>query len=330
MKAGKVSEAILKRSVIKTIKYKGGDAYIGSGVGNDAAVTRDGFVTATAVAGLLFEEENLYFDCNRCIYTAVNNVAAESGICQGILVDIIMPEKRLEPELKELMRYISGVCKTAKLEITGGNTEVCKSVIKPIVSFTAYGKYALEDFESPKRCTGAGYDIVMSKRIGISGTIGLAKEKYSELTEKFQASYIRNALEREDMMDVRREADIARKYGVRVMHDLSRGGIYLALWQLAEKTGKGVEADADKISVYQETIEICELYGINPYKLMSNGALLMVCEDGDGLCEKLVNEGVEARIIGKLTDNNDKVIVKNEDRRFIEPPRRDELEIFFG
>ena len=47
MKAGKLSESVLKRSVLKTIKYKSDDMYTFANVGNDAAVSKDGTVMAS-------------------------------------------------------------------------------------------------------------------------------------------------------------------------------------------------------------------------------------------------------------------------------------------
>lgn len=330
MKAGKVSESILKRSVLKTIKYKSENMVSYGEVGNDAAVSKDGIVVSSCVAGLTFSEENLYFDCKRAIYAAANNVAAEGGMPEGIIVDVVLPEKRLESELKELMRYISEVAFAAKLHITGGNTEVTRAVKSPIVTFTVFGKYMFEEYISMKNCVENNDSIVMTKQIGLSGTAALAKEKHEELKDKFQVSYIRKALEMEEVMDIRNEAAIAVQLGARVMHDLSRGGIYLGLWQLSAKAGKGIEVIMDCIDIRQETIEICEPYGINPYKLMSNGALLIVTKDGEIMAEELKRRGIDARVIGRITDDNDKVILKNEDRRYIEPPKRDELEIFLN
>lgn len=328
MKSGKVSEAILKRSVLKTIKYKSEYMAVSANVGNDAAITQEGMVISSCVAGLLFSEENLYFDCKRSLCTAINNVAAEGGIAKGVIVDIVIPEKRLESELRELMRYISILCKDLEIHIAGGNTEVSRAVNSSIISFTVFGDYGYDEYIDIKSCADSNYDIIMTKQIGISGTVAIAKEKYMELKEKFQISYIKRALNLENRMDIRKEAAIGRQFNVRVMHDLSRGGIYAGLWQLAEKTGKGIEVLMDKIRINQETIELCEPYGINPYKMMSNGALLMVCENGENVIAELTKQRIEAEIIGRLTDNNDKVILKNEDRRYIEPPKKDELEIF--
>lgn len=330
MKSGKLSESVLKRSVLKTIKYKSDNMYTFANIGNDAAVSKNGMVMASCVAGLMLSEDNLYFDCKRAMYAAMANVCAECGIPEIMNVDVILPEKRLESELKELMRYISKIALDAKMHIVGGNTEITKAVKSPIVSFTVIGRYAYEDYLEADLCVKEDYSIVMTKQIGMSGTAALAREKYNELKEKFQISYLKKAFEMEDCLDVRKESAIANNLGIRVMHDLSRGGIYLGLWQLAVKTQKGVEVMMDNIDIRQETIEICEPYGINPYKLMSNGAMLMVTDDGEALAGELRKQGTDALVIGRLTNNNDKVILKNEDRRYIEPPKRDELEIFLS
>lgn len=328
MKAGKLSESVLKRSVLKTIKYKSDDMYTFANVGNDAAVSKDGTVMSSCVAGLMLSEDNLYFDCERAIYAAMANVCAEGGVPVTMNVDVIIPEKRLESELKELTRYIAKIALEANIHITGGNTEVTRAVKSPVVTFTVLGHYIYDTYIDACEWVKEDYDIVLTKQIGMSGTVALAKEKYNELKEKFQVSYLKKALDMEKYLDVRSEAAVAGSLGVRVMHDLSRGGIYLGLWQLAAKTQKGVEVMMDDIDIRQETIEICEPYGINPYKLMSNGAMLMVTEDGETLVRELRHQGTDARIIGRLTNDNDKVILKNEDRRYIEPPKRDELEIF--
>jgi hydrogenase maturation factor len=330
MKAGKVTEAILKRSVLKTIKYKSEYMASSANVGNDAAITQEGMVISSCIAGLLLSEDNLYYDCKRAIYSAMNNVAAAGGSPKGVIVDIILPEKRLEPELKELMRYISTVCSEGKLQISGGNTEISRAVKSTIITFTVFGEYIFDNYIDIKECVEENYEIIMTKQIGISGTVAIAKEKYNELRGRFQLSYINKALELENKIDVRDEARIAAEMGIRCMHDLSRGGIYAGLWQLAEMTGKGIEVYMDKININQETIELCEPYGINPYKMMSNGALLMVCEKGEMVIAALRRQGIEAEIIGRLNNNNDKVIIKNEDRKYIEPPKRDELENFLG
>ncbi len=59
------------------------------------------------------------------------------------------------------------------------------------------------------------------------------------------------------------------------MHDVTEGGIFGALWEMAESSGIGLEIDLKKIPLKQETVEICELFDINPYGLIASGAMLM-------------------------------------------------------
>lgn len=97
------------------------------------------------------------------------------------------------------------------------------------------------------------------------------------------------------------------------------------LWEMAEASGVGLEIDLKKIPVRQETIEVCEFFGINPYQLISSGCMLMAAEDGNLLVRELEKAGIPATIIGKATAGNDRVLLNEEERRFLEPPKADEL-----
>ena len=84
------------------------------------------------------------------------------------------------------------------------------------------------------------------------------------------------------------------KSGVRAMHDVTAGGIFGALWELAEASGVGLDITLKKIPIRQETVEICEFFDINPYQLASGGSLLMAAEDGNRLVMDLAKEGIPA------------------------------------
>ena len=71
--------------------------------------------------------------------------------------------------------------------------------------------------------------------------------------------------------------------------------------------------------------EICEFFGINPYELISSGSMLMAAADGNLLVNELKKAGIPATIIGKATAGNDRVLLNEDERRFLEPPKTDEL-----
>ena len=83
--------------------------------------------------------------------------------------------------------------------------------------------------------------------------------------------------------------------------------------------------DLKKIPIRQETIEICELFNLNPYQLISSGSMLIGTDHGSQLVDALAKEGIHAAVIGKAVEGNDRVIFNDGEKRFLEPPKADEL-----
>ena len=127
------------------------------------------------------------------------------------------------------------------------------------------------------------------------------------------------------MLSVVPEAAIATAAGVCAMHDVTEGGIFGALWEIAESAKVGLEVDLKKIPIRQETVEICNYFDLNPYGLVSSGSLIMVTDDGQALVKKLNEKNINAVVIGKLTAGNDRIVWNEEEKRFLEPPKPDEL-----
>ena len=86
-----------------------------------------------------------------------------------------------------------------------------------------------------------------------------------------------------------------------------------------------------KLSILQETVEVCEYYRFNPYQLTSTGCLLITTDEGEALADELKQNGIAASVIGKMTDNNDKMLHNGEEVRYIDRPAPDEiLKIYRG
>jgi len=111
------------------------------------------------------------------------------------------------------------------------------------------------------------------------------------------------------------------KSGVCGVHTVSRGGILAGLWEMAQEAGVGLEVDLRRIPVRQETIEICEFLGENPYELLSGGCLLMTAEDGNALAAALLGEEIPAVVIGRTTGGNDRVLYNEGRKRYLNKPR---------
>ena len=323
MRRGKISENVLKRSVLKKINTHRREVINGAGVGTDCAVLSFGegydIVLSTNPVTAPIEDIGVY-----AIHTALNNIAASGAEPVGIMLSILLPERTEESELQQMMGKAQDICRGCNTEIVGGHTEVIPNVDESIMTVTGVGKRdtALSSLLPGVR---ADQDIVISKWIGLGGTIRLARERREELCTRYPVRMIEEAAAYDKYLSVIPEAATAMKSGVCGMHDVSGGGIFGALWELAQRAGVGLEIDLKKIPVKQETIEICEFFEVNPYELLSGGCLIMTAEDGDALVLALERENIPAVVVGRTTEGNDRVIFNEDEKRYLDRPKTDQI-----
>lgn len=260
----------------------------------------------------------------RAVQLAVNNVAVSGAEPIGVMLTILMPGTSSEEELRTFIIQAEQTCASLHVQIMGGHTEITRAVNHPVIMATGVGKLR-KDAKIYKREVVAGQDVVVSKWIGLDGASILAREREEELLTRYPKPIIDAAKDFSKMASIVPEAATAVKSGVKVMHDINESGIFGALWEMAEGVGVGLEIDLKKIPIKQETVEICEFFDVNPYKLASMGSLLMIADNGHDLVRALEQEGIKATVIGKTTDTNDRVIINEDERRFLEMPATDTL-----
>lgn len=323
MKIGKVPESVLKRSILNQIHTKREEVLIGAGVGEDCAVLTlpedEVFVVSTdPITGAEKGAGKL------AVQVTVNDLASSGAGPVAILVSALLPPETEEAALRELMHEMELACNRLQVQIAGGHTEITTAVNRPILTVMGIGK-AKKDQVITTKGAKPGQDIVLSKWIGLEGTAILARDKEAELRTRYPSHMIEEAKAFDRWLSIVPEAATAVKSGVSAMHDVTEGGIFGALWELAESSGVGLEIDLKQIPIRQETVEICEFFAVNPYELISSGSLLMVTDDGLELVKRLEAEHIPAKVIGKIRAGNDRVVINNEERRYLEPPKSDEL-----
>ena len=115
---------------------------------------------------------------------------------------------------------------------------------------------------------------------------------------------------------------------------IGEGGLFGTLWQVCEQLETmeddrfhgtvGLRADLYKVPVKQEVIEICELFGEDPYEAASPGAELILWDDRDmngspDAVEHIMNCGTE---IGYITNDNRRILYNGEQIRYLTPFER--------
>lgn len=323
MKAGKLKETVLERSVLKQLHTRREDVLARPAVGADYGAMRIGDDLAVVLSSdpITLTVEALG---TNAIMAACNDVACSGAVPMGVSVTVLLPTSYHEAALCSLMKELDEACESCGVDILSGHTEVTRRVKEPIIVVTAMGTVKTSEMVHSQNVR-PGMDIVVTKWVGLEGTAILAKEREKELRERYSQPFIDRAKTFGQMMSVIPEAAVAGKSGVGAMHDVSEGGIFGALWELAEGAGVGLEIDLKKIPIRQETIEICEFFDLNPYQIVSGGSLLIATEDGNAMVRELEKKKIPAVVIGKATDSKDRVLVNEEEIRYLEKTQTDEL-----
>lgn len=323
MEVGKISENVLKRSVLKQLSVMRPEVMVHPGIGEDCSVLAlendEAVVLSTdPITGAAKDVGTLAF------HITANDVVSSGAELIGMLLTIIMPPRTTEEELKDIMSQVTECAKKYHVEILGGHTEVSDIVKQTLISVTGVGKIKKNEIIKTAGLE-PGDALVLTKWVGIEGTSILAKEKRELLLNHFSEGFLKKAASFEEFLSVVPEATIAKGVGVTAMHDVTESGIFGALWEIAAASNVGLEVDLKKIPIRQETIEICEVFDLNPYQLISSGCMLMGTKNATKMIDEFTKAGICASIIGHVTDGNDRVILSGGERRFLEPPKIDEI-----
>ncbi len=340
MRIGKITENALKRSVLKQIRteYKGIES---AAVGTDCAFSNDK-KTFSAIYPVTEDISDPGFFG---VMKAANSLIAQGIAPDHVSLSVLLPADAEEKTLKKIVNDALAACRMCGTTYAGGHTEVTTAVTRSVVTATAVGaepangvaaagsaENAATDAATAKADTAcvspkprAGQSLVVTKWIALEGTSMLAAEKKSELSTRYPVPFIEEAEAFKELMDIRKDAGIIASMGDVSVHDLSNGGVYAALWEMAERAGCGLNVDLKKIPVRQETIEICEFFEVNPYQLKSGGALLLAADDPKALVKALEEAEIPAAIIGTLVEGNDRIITNDDEQRFLELPQADEI-----
>lgn len=333
MNIGKISESVLKHSILNQIHTKNEEVLNGAGIGADCAIfaisdqevlavcAREAAVAIQADVGLALADE---VSMAHLIQKCANNLAVCGAKPIAATVTLVLPGTAEPEDVRKLMAEAEEACAGLSIQIVGGQTRVSEAVTRPLAVVNEYGKTSRQDYPILK-AVRPGMDIVLSKWIGLEGTAVLARRNREKLLDRYPTYLAEEAETFDRYLSIIPEAATAIKSGVCAMHDASEGGIFAALWELAEGAGIGLNIDLKKIPLRQETVEVSECCGVNPYELLSGGCLIMVTEDGMGLMTALEAEGIPAAMIGRTTDGNDRIIRNEEEVRYLERPKTDEV-----
>ncbi len=169
-----------------------------------------------------------------------------------------------------------------------------------------------------------GHDLVVAGYAGLAGTRIIAERRYDQLRTWFSEDYLWQILSGKRGQEVSGACDW-KSWGATEWEPAGEGGIFTAIWNLSGAYGTGVEFVLRQIPVRQETIEVCERFELNPYRLYSAGCYLLASENGGQMVRVLEGQGVPAVVIGKVNQGIARQILGSDSLGYLERPQPDEL-----
>lgn len=178
-----------------------------------------------------------------------------------------------------------------------------------------------EDFGPVK----TGQDLLVAGSAALSGALQLTHRREAELLGRYSVSFIRQMKECERYLISEEQLIKSGISDYNHIWPVGDGGIMNALWFMLEESKAGMQIDLKKIPVRQETIEVCEYFDVNPYRLQSSGCYLLAADHGQDVCSRLSVDQIAAAVIGKVTPGIARLIKNGENQSYLDRPAKDEI-----
>ena len=340
-RTGKATAELFEHVILRRLGASDADVLVGPKHGVDVGVVRvaDGIAMALTADPIFIVPA---YGWERAAWFAVHILASDastSGLpLRWMTVDLNLPPEITDAELTVLWDAFSRSCGDLGIAIVTGHTARYDGCAWPMVGgATCIAMGGADQYVTPTMAR-SGDLIVVTKGAAIEATALFAATFPDRLTAGVGPDTVRAADALFEQMTVVPEARIAAAFGLRErgvtsMHDATEGGVLGGLLEVAVASGCGMRIDLDAIPVRPEVRAVCDHVGIDPYISISEGTLIatVVAERAVAYVRALASEGIDAAIVGQVTDPSDgRVLVDGGTERPLEHPGLDPFWGAFG
>lgn len=356
MRYGTVSRLWNDRSITRHLKKKTDGILSGNSPGEDFAIlSLDKEDGALFLADGFASDSEAFPALRLAMLRADNNMALSGRKTAAMRLSLVLGEDCPEQKLRKEMRAAGSFAGENGWELAGGNTVFAfpgDSLSATVTAFSCGRADAGQEHSGGGEDTmqalsrggedavralscmaaeesvgvpAAGDIVLVTGFAGAFGAALLAEKLEDDPEQPFSGSYLTNA-KHPGGLSVRPAAEILYMLGIRRMKDVSFGGVYRAMSELAEKSSLGISILHEAIPVRQDTIEICEYMKENPYTLTGTGGLVAICPENmlDIVSGALSAAGIPFGAAGVLTEEKARKVYSRESgrERFLDDYRR--------
>lgn len=322
MKIGKLSNEQLNDLILRRLPPLGPDVVCGPGIGLDCALVKspEGLVVVSSdpITGTSAHIGYL------AVHISCNDIAACGVRPTALMLVLIAPPDATEAELARIMDDAADAARAVSVSIIGGHTEISDAVTRFVIMTTAFG-FAVGGQLVDSRSCRPGDTLIMTKTAGLEGTAILAADHADRLRAALSADELAAASRLIERISVLPEGVLCAGLPVHGLHDATEGGMLGAVHELSDAGHCGCEVTLEAIPLHPLTRRIAGLLGLDPYRLLSSGSLLIATPDPDAVLAAMSAAGIDATVIGRLTEGPERWVNEQGRRLPLDPPMPDEL-----
>jgi hydrogenase expression/formation protein HypE len=230
---------------------------------------------------------------------AVNDTAVMGAEPVAVLDAIIVEEGYSMRDLRRIVESMNEAAKEAGVAIIAGDFKVMpKGSLDGVVISTA-GVGVLRGERILDSQARAGDKVIITGTVGDHGIALMSKREGIEFETELLS----------DVSPIHETVKAAMDAGeVHSMKDCTRGGLSMALNDIAEKSGVSLWLRADAVPVKASVVAASEMLGLDPYEVTCEGKAVLVvsAESAEDVLESIRNTkyGAESAIIGEVRSDH--------------------------
>ncbi len=238
------------------------------------------------------------------VYGTVNDICVSAASPQYISVAMIVEEGFSFSELESITDSIKEAASVSGVKVVAGDFKVVEKgkVDRIFIITSGIGKKIKRRASSMDNISPKDKIIVTGPIAEHGITVLLARSRIFDFDIKSDCQSLKDIV-----LPLWKRFD-----GIRFMRDPTRGGLAGILNEISYSTGLGIRVFEEKVPLKNSVRAACELLGIDPYYLASEGRAVIVADRGDvkEIVKFLKSKGEEPAVIGDVTSRNKGVVVQ--------------------
>jgi len=325
---GKISQQVFEELIYPRLGAKSRNVLVGPMHGVDTGIIRVGnrAVALTTDPVFIVPEYGWERAAWFAIHILLSDVVTSGLPPRYLAIDFNLPMDINEEQLEIVWKRIHRECKRYGVTVVTGHTARYGNCGYPMVGgATVLAEGGLSDYVAP-RFARPGDCIIVTKGPAIEASGIFAAMFPDRLAERYGDAFARKAQRLFWQMSVVEDALAAVSVGVRAkgvtaMHDATECGLWGGLYEMAQAGGFGVRVVKERIPVMPCVREICDLYGIDPYKSISEGTLIVMCRPNkaDRVLAALKKKRIPAALVGDVTRTGMVLVENGRESRLLHP-----------